>query len=107
MKTIRCWWLGIVLNSLGVPPSGGQKPRKRGTPNSKLRHYSFIEQLARFHINLIITVMKFALAILVYLLMGVVLGAGILLAVAGKPWFLIAAFIAYVVAFGKIGCMTH
>jgi len=24
-----------------------------------------------------------------------------------KPWFLIAAFIAYVVAFGKIGCMTH
>jgi F0F1-type ATP synthase assembly protein I len=51
--------------------------------------------------------MKFALAILVYVLMGVVLGAGILLTVAGKPWFLIAAFVAYVVAFGKIGCMTH
>jgi hypothetical protein len=51
--------------------------------------------------------MKFALAILVYLLMGVVLGAGILLAAAGKPWFLIAAVIAYVVAFGKIGCMTR
>jgi hypothetical protein len=51
--------------------------------------------------------MKFALAILVYVLIGVVLGAGILLTVAGKPWFLIAAVIAYVVAFARIGCMTH
>lgn len=51
--------------------------------------------------------MKFALAILVYLLIGVVLGAGILLTVAGKPWFLIAAVITYVVAFARIGCMTH
>ena len=51
--------------------------------------------------------MKLALAVLVYLLIGVVLGAGILLTVAGKPWLLIAAFVAYVVAFGKIGCMTH
>jgi hypothetical protein len=51
--------------------------------------------------------MKLALAVLVYVLIGVVLGAGILLTVAGKPWFLIAAFIVYVVAFGKIGCMTH
>ena len=48
--------------------------------------------------------MKLALAVLAYLLMGVVLGAGILLTVAGKPWFLIAAFI---IAFGKIGCLTH
>ena len=67
----------------------------------------FIERLAHFYKNLIITVMKLALAVLVYVLMGVVLGAGILLTVAGKPWFLIAAIIAYVVAFGKIGCMTH
>ena len=66
-----------------------------------------IELLADFCKYLIITVMKLALAVLVYVLIGVVLGAGILLAVAGKPWFLIAAFIAYVVAFGKIGCMTH
>ncbi len=51
--------------------------------------------------------MKLALAVLVYVLIGVALGAGILLTVAGKPWFLIAAVIAYVVAFGKIGCMTH
>lgn len=66
-----------------------------------------MEPLAQTDKNLIITVMKFALAILVYLLIGVVLGAGILLTVAGKPWLLIGAFIVYVVAFGKIGCMTH
>ncbi len=66
-----------------------------------------MEQLAHSGKYLILTVMKFALAILVYLLMGVVLAAGILLTVAGKPWFLIAAVIAYVVAFGRIGCMTH
>lgn len=51
--------------------------------------------------------MKFALALLVYLLMGLVLGAGILLLMAGKPWFLIAAALVYVVAFGRIGCLTH
>lgn len=67
----------------------------------------FAEQLAPCRKNLIITVMKLALAVLVYVLIGVVLGAGILLTVAGKPWFLIAAIIVYVVAFGRIGCMTH
>jgi hypothetical protein len=51
--------------------------------------------------------MKFALAILVYLVIASILGAGILLVVAGKPLFLIIAFIAFVVAFGKLGCMTH
>lgn len=51
--------------------------------------------------------MKFALAILVYLLVGLILSAGILLLLAGKPWLLIIGLLAYVVAFGKIGCMTH
>ncbi len=51
--------------------------------------------------------MMFALAILVYLLMAAVIGAGILLLVAGKPLFLIIALIAFVVAFGRLGCMTH
>jgi hypothetical protein len=50
--------------------------------------------------------MKLALAIVVYLLMGLVLSWGILLLLAGKPWLFIAAFFAYVVAFGKIGCKT-
>jgi len=51
--------------------------------------------------------MKFALAIFVYLLMAAIIGAGILLVVAGKPLFLIIALIAFVVAFGRLGCMTH
>jgi len=51
--------------------------------------------------------MKFALAILVYLLMAAILGAGILLVVLGKPLFLIIVFVVYVVAFGKLGCMAH
>jgi len=51
--------------------------------------------------------MKFAMAILVYVLMGLVLSAGILLLLAGKPWLFIIALLAYIVAFGKIGCMTH
>lgn len=51
--------------------------------------------------------MKFALGILVYLLIGLVLGVGILLAATGKPWFLLVAFVAYAVAFGKIGCMPQ
>jgi hypothetical protein len=51
--------------------------------------------------------MKLALAILVYAAMAAILGAGILLLVAGKPWFLAVAFVAFVVAFGKLGCMTH
>jgi hypothetical protein len=92
--------------------------RKQGTDFSRF-HASLIEtkgggadaglfeRLALFQNNPILTVMKLALAVLVYVLIGVVLGAGILLTVAGKPWFLIAAVIAYVVAFGKIGCMTQ
>jgi len=51
--------------------------------------------------------MKFALAIFTYLMMSLILGAGILLTVAGKPLLLIVAVIAFVVAFGKLGCMTH
>ncbi|HTV61709.1 MAG TPA: hypothetical protein VMH30_03985 [Verrucomicrobiae bacterium] len=51
--------------------------------------------------------MKFALGILVYILMGLVLCAGILLLIAGKPWLFIIAVIAYVVSFGRIGCWTQ
>ena len=51
--------------------------------------------------------MKFALAILVYLLIGFVLSWGILLTVHGKPWFLVVALVVYIVAFGKLGCQSH
>ena len=51
--------------------------------------------------------MKLALAALVYLVVALVLGLGILLLVAGKPWPLIIAFLVYVVAFSKIGCLSQ
>jgi len=51
--------------------------------------------------------MKFALSILVYLLIAAVLCGGILMLLAGKPWLFVIALVGYIVAFGKIGCMTH
>ena len=51
--------------------------------------------------------MKFALSILVYLLISAVLGWGILLTIAGKPWLLITAFLVYLIAFARIGCTSH
>jgi hypothetical protein len=50
--------------------------------------------------------MKFALAILVYVMMAFILGAGILQLMAGKPWLLIIGAITFVVSFGKIGCKS-
>jgi hypothetical protein len=49
--------------------------------------------------------MKFVLGIVVYLLIGVVLGAGMLQAVKGSPWLLIFGLLAYVIGFGRIGCL--
>jgi hypothetical protein len=49
--------------------------------------------------------MKFLLAIVAYLLIAAVLGWGMLLAVKGNPWLLIVGFLAYAVAFGKLGCL--
>jgi hypothetical protein len=51
--------------------------------------------------------MKLALAALVYLVIALVLGLGILLLVAGKPWPLIIAFLLYVVAFGRTCWQAH
>jgi F0F1-type ATP synthase assembly protein I len=51
--------------------------------------------------------MRFFTAIVVYLLIGLVLGWGILLTVKGNPWLLIVSFLAYVVAFAKIGCLPN
>ena len=49
--------------------------------------------------------MKLALAVLIYLIIASILGVGIFLAATGKPLFLVIGFIAFVVAFGRIGCM--
>ena len=51
--------------------------------------------------------MKFILATVVYLLIGVVLAWGILLMLAGKPWLLVAALVCYLLAFAKIGCASQ
>jgi len=51
--------------------------------------------------------MKFALAILVYLIIALILGGGILMLLAGKPWLLIIGAVSFIVAFGKIGCKSH
>jgi len=49
--------------------------------------------------------MKLLLAIVVYLLIGLVLGWGIWLAVHGNWWLLAAGTLAYVILFAKIGCL--
>jgi membrane protein implicated in regulation of membrane protease activity len=50
--------------------------------------------------------MRFLLAILAYLVMALILGWGFLLAVKGNPWLLIVGFLAYAVAFAKMGCLS-
>jgi len=51
--------------------------------------------------------MKFILAIVVWLIMGAILGTGLLLADKGSPWLLFAGIIGFIIAVGKIGCATH
>jgi hypothetical protein len=49
--------------------------------------------------------MKLVLAVLAYLMIGLVLGLGILMLVRGSPWLLTGGFLAYAVAFAKLGCL--
>jgi hypothetical protein len=51
--------------------------------------------------------MKLPLAILVYLVIGLFLGVGILKAVHGSYWLLIGSGVFYVVGFAWIGCLHH
>ena len=52
-------------------------------------------------------VMKFILSCVVYVGIGVVLGAAIMKAVNGHPWWLVISALAYVIAFARIGCISH
>jgi len=54
-----------------------------------------------------ITRMKLLCAFAVWIAMGAILGTGILLAVKGSPWLLIAGVVGFVIAVGKIGCLAH
>jgi hypothetical protein len=49
--------------------------------------------------------MKFFAAIVAYLLIGLVLGAGIYEAVKGHLWMLVVALLVYIIAFAKLGCL--
>jgi hypothetical protein len=49
--------------------------------------------------------MKFVMAVVAYLGIGFVLGGGLLLAAKGNFWLLIVGTLAYIVAFGRIGCL--
>jgi hypothetical protein len=49
--------------------------------------------------------MKFLLAVLAYVMIAAVLGAGILLTVKGNPLLLMVGFLAYAVVFAKAGCL--
>ena len=51
--------------------------------------------------------MKLTMAIVVYLLMGLVIGSGIYGIMHGTYWLLIASLIAYLLAFSWMGCLHH
>ena len=51
--------------------------------------------------------MKLFWAILFGLVLAAVLGAGLVRAVEGSPWLLLAAVVGYVLAFARIGCLEH
>ena len=51
--------------------------------------------------------MKFTLAVIVYILIGLVLSWGILGIMRGHYWFFIAGLAAYLFAFARIGCLHH
>ena len=49
--------------------------------------------------------MKLISSVAVYLLIGAVLGYGMYLAALGSWWVLAVSVLAYVVWFGKVGCL--
>jgi hypothetical protein len=49
--------------------------------------------------------MKFYAAIVAYIVIGLILGAGIYEAVQGHLWFLAVGVLVYVIAFAKMGCL--
>lgn len=52
--------------------------------------------------------MQFVLALLVWLLMGIVIGWGLLLFVKGATvWLLVASVAVFIILMAKIGCLSH
>jgi hypothetical protein len=51
--------------------------------------------------------MKFALAILIFLIFAALFVSGIVLLLAGKPWLFAVAVVLFVGTFVKYGCLSH
>ena len=51
--------------------------------------------------------MKFFWALVIWLVMGAIIIAGIVVATTGTPWLLIIGLLGFIFAVGKIGCATH
>jgi hypothetical protein len=51
--------------------------------------------------------MGFISAVIVWLIMGAVLAAGMVLAVKGSLWLLVVGLVLFLLAFAKFGCATH
>jgi hypothetical protein len=51
--------------------------------------------------------MKFALAILVFVLFAFFISWGILLMLAGHPWLLACSLLLFIGTFIKYGCLSH
>jgi hypothetical protein len=51
--------------------------------------------------------MKFFLAILVWLIIGTILGLAVFMAAKGSLWLLGLSLVAFVFAVGKIGCAPY
>jgi hypothetical protein len=51
--------------------------------------------------------MKFALAVLVFVLFTFFISWGIIMMMHGQPWLLLAALGVFVGTFIKYGCLTH
>jgi hypothetical protein len=50
---------------------------------------------------------KIFFVIFIWMLMAAVLAAGIVLAVKGSLWLLAIGTLCFILAIGKIGCLTH
>jgi hypothetical protein len=51
--------------------------------------------------------MKLVFAVAVWLIMGAIISTGLVLAVNGSPWLLLAGVLGFIIAVGKIGCASH
>jgi hypothetical protein len=51
--------------------------------------------------------MKFVAALGVFIAAATLIAAGMVLAVHGKPWLLVASSLAFLAGFARIGCAQH